>query len=904
MKIMLKKCIAIVMMIFILSSSIVINAAEEAAPVETSPLTEAQIETYNEDLDFLKSVGIWTSPQTDPVLTVTRGEFASAIAGLCNLDAQTNATLKYSDVNAETLFVEDIYAVGIMNLMVGSDGMFRPEENLTINQAVKTVVCALGYEAIANARGGYPDGYYSVAIDLGLIVGKGRDEVMTRRDVVDIITRACFVEVMDIKGINADNLDFQINKKNDALAIYHDIYELKGIFTDDGLTNLKGATKIPGNGVIIAGKRLSNETVKTDGYMGSNVIAYYNFKEDKLIYLKENPARNNILTVKAEDLIYESEKFKKTNVVYKKNKKTEEAEVSPYADFIYNGSAYPAFMVDDLKIKSGSLKFIDNDLDRTYDVVIAEEFVNHMLLSNNQVNQFVADSNGTEIHYGEYAKFEFLTTNGEEKAISLLKSNSILSVFASKDDTRIKIIVSEDKVDGKVTALEKYDEKEIVTIIHSVEGEQVETPYEYSATYLEHVANNVSGYDMPAIDDELTIRLDFEGRIAGIEDYKDQYHYAYFLAAGRDDGSKLAGKCLVKLCLDSGDIATVATAKKIIINGVETKNGNEILNVKDLYVDENPASDFRRQVVKIKTTSIGELKEIVTTNDADICKKATGFDPTRFCLVYKTPAGSYSEYYNAKRNSFSGKYIMDEKTVIFLVPADSGFDEKYIKVIPHEKLYELARRSNVRMYDADEFWTVGAVEVISQPGTGFLPKAMTVIKSVRGINADGEDIYMVTGRYKDEEYTFREERPGVIDSVVPGGLKFGDIVAIKVDENYNIIDLKMRVRTSEAAPFYEVTGNADTGEGVFYGHVYARNDKVITLSTDNGATVRAHAIATGPKPVIIDYVNHEVRQGTYADVPVSAMLDADGNFVYTDDGVSMYIYRYSGYINDCILVIK
>ena len=108
MKIILKKCIAIVMMIFILSSSIVIYAAEEAAPVETSPLTEAQIEKYNEDLDFLKSVGIWTSPQTDPVLAVTRGEFASAIAGLCNLDAQTNATLKYSDVNAETLFVEDL----------------------------------------------------------------------------------------------------------------------------------------------------------------------------------------------------------------------------------------------------------------------------------------------------------------------------------------------------------------------------------------------------------------------------------------------------------------------------------------------------------------------------------------------------------------------------------------------------------------------------------------------------------------------------------------------------------------------------------------------------------------------------------------------------------------------------
>ncbi len=905
MKIILKKFMALAMVIFIMSSGFAVFAAEEEnSPAGTPALTEAQLEKYNEDLEFLKAMGIWTSPQTDPALAVTRGEFASALAGLCNLDVQTNATLKYSDVTAETLFVEDIYAVSIMNLMVGSGGLFRPEDSLTFDQAAKAVVCALGYEAIANSRGGYPEGYYSLAIDLDLIVGRGRNEVMTRRDVVDLVKRACFVEIMDIIGITADKLDYQINKKNDALAIYHDVHELKGLFTDDGITNLKGATQCPGDNVIIAGHRLKNESVSTDGYMGVNVIAYYNESDGKLLYVKENEAKNNILTIKAEELVTDSEKFKKTNIVYKEDRKAEDVPVSPYSDFIYNGSAYPAFMVDDFKIKAGTLTLIDNDSDRVYDVVIAEEYVNYMLLTNNQVNEYVADAIGNEIHYGEYDKFEFLTTSGEEKAISLLKDKSILSVFASKDDAKIKIIVSEDKVDGKVTGIEKDDDKEIVTIIHSVEGEEVETAYEYSATFLENAENNISGYKLPAINDELTVRLDFEGRIAGIEAYSDMYQYAYFLAAGKDDSSKLVSKCLIKMCLNTGDIATIATSKKLIINGVATENGNDLLNIADLYVDGNTEGEFLPQVIKVKISSIGELKEIETTNDDEKCTSPMGFDPTRFCMVYKTASGSYSEYYNTKRQSYSGVYNMDENTTIFLVPRDDIFDENYIKVVQVEKLYDLARRADVRMYDANEFWTVGAVEVISQQGTGFLPKSMVVSKCIKGINADGDDIYMVTGRYKDEEYTFREERPGIIDSVIPGGPKFGDIIAIKVDENFNIIDVKMRVRTSEAAPFQEVTGSADTGEGVFYGHIYARNDKVVTLSTDRGATVRAHPIATGPKPVIIDYINHEVRQGTYLDIPVSATLDENGNFTYTDNGVTMYIYRYSGYINDCVVVIK
>lgn len=898
---MLKKCIALFMVVFIMSASFSVYAEESTDTVTIPSYTELQILEYNKDLEFLKAVGVWTSPYTDHINKVTRAEFASALAGLCNLDKAAAIQLTYTDVGADTPFAEDIYAVGVANLMVGSDNMFRPDDYITYNQAAKAVVSALGYDGIANSKGGYPDGFYSVAMSLGLSVGAGRDSYLTRYDVVTLFAKAAETDIMNVIGVENKDVVFSVTEGKTALDVYHNIAKTEDILTDNGLTNLKGKSQASGNNVIIGNIRLKNDTVNTDGLLGYNVIAYYKTDEEKLLYIEENEKKNDVLTINAEDLMTDSAKFTKTNVVYKNGNKSVGVKVSPYADFIYNYSAYSDFLADDMKIKTGTLTFVDTDFDKNYDVVIAEEFENFVIQANNVQSQVISDRHGNTINYGEYKKYEFFTITGETKAISLLKANSILSVFRSKDDTRIKVIVSEEKIPCKVTGLETdEDGKELVTVTRIVDGEEVETTFEYSESFLENVANNVRDFKKLSLNAEVSLRLDFQGRIAAIEDYNENYQYAYFLAAGKDTNSKLVEKCLVKLCLDTGDIATLVTAKKVIINGVATDNGSDILGVADLYADGDTSGEFQRQIVKIKLTSLGEIKELDTTNSAEKCTSPMGFDLTKFCLVYETPKNSYSDYLNSKRNSFSGEYNMDANTTIFLVPNDDEFDENYIKVIPHEKLYDLAQRSTVKLYDANEFWTVKAVEAKAIEGAGFLPKAMSVIKSVKGVNADGEDIYMVTGRYKDEEYTFREERPGLIDKKVPGGLKFGDIVAIKVDENYNIVDVKLRVRTSESGPFNDVV----SGEGVYYGHIYAKNDTTITLSTDYGASVKAHMIATGPQPIIIDYVNHEVRQGKYSDVPASASIDENGNFTFSDNGVTMYVYKYSGYINDAVVVFK
>ena len=917
MKNMLKRFISVIMAVFMMLTlfTVFASAEEAGAPAVEAAYTEQELAQYKRDIEFLKAVGIWVSPNTDYVNQVTRAEFASVLSRLCNLDEESfGVKLKYEDVTNDTQFSKYIYTVGVANLMVGSDMKFRPDDYITFDQAAKTVVTALGYDGIANDRGGYPHGFYSVALELGLTVGVSRDGYMTRRDVVTLIAKACEVELMGFIGVTHDAMYYKVNDDVTVLEAYHNITITKGQFLDDGLTNLKGKTENPGNNVIIGKLRLRNDSVVTDGLMGLNVIAYYNTAEKKVLFVEIDEQRNNILTLKAEELVTDSEKFTKTNVVYRNGKKSDDAKVSPYADFIYNGSAYLAFLANDLKIKAGTLTLVDTNRDFVYDVVIAEEYENYILQANNEALQLISDRNGNEFRYGEYDKFEFFDgATFETKPISRLKVNSVISVYASKDDVRIKFVVSETKIEGRVDAIET-DEKgnDIITVIHLVEGTETSSDFEYSATFIENVKNNVSGFQKAILNDNLTIRLDFEGRIAGFEGYKDQYQYAYFITAGKDDSAKLAPKCLIKMVVPSGDIVTISTAKKLIVNGVKTERGDDVLKISDLYEGGVVGNEFLPQIIKVKISPMGELKEIETTNESENCKSGLGFDLSKFCKVFETDKSrGYSEYYNNKRLSYDGKYIMDNNTAIYVVREGECFTEEDIKVVKPEELYDCAQRAWVKMYDANEYWVTKAVVVEPLDDYNYLRgSGFTISKVKKGVDADGEDIYFLTGLYKNVDYTYREAKPGIIDADlkaqgVEGGPQFGDIYYIKVDENFNIIGVKLMARTSDTTPFMKTQqGTLETGETVIYGHVLGKNDTSICTTTDYGSSMIVTPFGTALPPVVIDYRNHEIRVGTFAEIPVGASMDADGNFTMLDNGVMFYMYRYSGYTYQSAVVIR
>lgn len=117
-------------------------------------------------------LGVIPEEITDDTV-VTREYLAYSLTKLVIGDAELEpVNTVYVDVTENNPFSGYINHVSDLGLMTGSgDGYFRPEEPVTLTAVMKTVVKLLGYDAMAEYKGGWPNGYTSVAQSLKLYRG-------------------------------------------------------------------------------------------------------------------------------------------------------------------------------------------------------------------------------------------------------------------------------------------------------------------------------------------------------------------------------------------------------------------------------------------------------------------------------------------------------------------------------------------------------------------------------------------------------------------------------------------------------------------------------------------------------------------------------------------------------------
>lgn len=138
---------------------------------------------------------------------VTRGQMAKIIV----------TALGISDINAFDTVFDDVKSTywasgyidmaqkfGIIHGM--GDGTFLPENPVTNEQAVKMIICALGYEPLCLSRGVYPYSYMQVASQHGLLddldlLGTANAK---RKDVFVLIHNALDIPLMKQTGYGAD----------------------------------------------------------------------------------------------------------------------------------------------------------------------------------------------------------------------------------------------------------------------------------------------------------------------------------------------------------------------------------------------------------------------------------------------------------------------------------------------------------------------------------------------------------------------------------------------------------------------------------------------------------------------------------------------------------------------------
>ncbi|MCR3955280.1 MAG: S-layer homology domain-containing protein [Gudongella sp.] len=203
----MKKHLALVLaLVMVLSSFSFVSAAPDFSDLDGHENAEAVAR-----LELLNVLKGYPDGTFKPDNTITRAEFAAVavrVSGLENVAmAAQGLPTGFTDVPAwhwASGYVGTAAKMGIVNGI--GNGLFAPETPVKYEEAITMIVRALGYEPMAQARGGYPFGYLIVANEIDLLEDAmgTQGTWATRAFVAQITDNALEIPMMIQVGFGSD----------------------------------------------------------------------------------------------------------------------------------------------------------------------------------------------------------------------------------------------------------------------------------------------------------------------------------------------------------------------------------------------------------------------------------------------------------------------------------------------------------------------------------------------------------------------------------------------------------------------------------------------------------------------------------------------------------------------------
>lgn len=617
----------------------------------TSVMAYSDVEegTYvSEAVTVLSNLGIldgYEDGSFKPEATVTRAEMAKIVCETLGYDNMGTNKILFDDVSPKHWaggYISTAYGLGIINGY--GNGKFGPEDTVTYEQAVKMVVCALGYEPMAVDRGGWPAGYTSVAANIGLTKGMSSS---ARGDIAVLIYNALTTPVMEQTSYGSDTryevLDGAGNKEYKTILTKRDIYIVTGIVGDivDKDEIKFEVTYDSKDGEFEASER------EITFLIGNSDIANYTHQEVE-VYVAEDNGEYTVLAVRA------AKKTETFTLVSDDVKDIDGNKITYYVDSL-NSSRTKTLTIDkDATIeynKAGlgkdetiattiadkddvEIVFIENDGDSSYDVVVMTEYTSAVVET--------VDANRDRISFdGKVIVFDYddedityvlVDDNGNELTLDDFNEDDVIAYIIENGETvktakYIKIVkLSDSVITGKIESVHSGDK--IVTID--------DEDYEVIASIWDN--------KIFAPGTEGTFYIGITGKIVHYDDSTVKSNYGYILASGIDtDGfdDDIVVKMLTADGVDTYYLTDKAEAALVAKKGDNLDwNGGAAINA--------------NRFVEYKINSKGLISSLAW-NITDMSK-------------YK-----FEDAYNADTEILDGKFI-DKNTVVFVINEEDADD--------------------------------------------------------------------------------------------------------------------------------------------------------------------------------------------------------------------------------------
>lgn len=587
-----------------------------------------------------------------PEATITRAEMAKIVC----------ETLGYYGMGSDKTPFDDVepkhWAAGYINTAAGlgiingyGNGKFGPEDTVTYEQAIKMVVCALGYEPMAASKGGWSAGYISVAAQIGLTKGMSSS---ARGDIAVLIYNALTTPVMEQTSYGSENryevLDGTGNKPYKTILTNQDIYVVTAVV----------GKVVDRDYIEIDFTRDFDIYEPTDILIGDTDIADYTHQEveiymafddntDEYTALSVMPAKKTETFVLVSDDVKSIDGNKVTYYVDSLNSsRTKTLTIDKDATVEYNKTVL--FDVDDVtdeKVAAGAvdakitatkdgksyrvedieITLIENDGDSSYDVVVMTEYTSAVVET--------VDANRDRISFdGKVVVFDYddedityilVDNEGNELTLDDFNEDDVVAYIMDANTVKaseyIKIVkLSNSVITGRIDSVHSGDK--VVTI----DDEDYE------------VVSTVWNEDIFTPGAEGTFYIGITGKIVYYDDTKVKSNYGYILATGIDNDS-FDNETVVKMLTEDGIDTYYLTDR------METEYANKLAGIED-WVYSTPQ---RIRFVEYKINSKGLISSLKFIGETDTAN-----------------TDSISGKYNSDTEILDG-YFVDNNTLVFYI---------------------------------------------------------------------------------------------------------------------------------------------------------------------------------------------------------------------------------------------
>lgn len=776
-----------------------------------------------------------------PDATITRGEFTKLLVAtmLKKVPATLNAvSCGFNDVDTDPTVSWTIpyidYAVKASIINGYEDGTFRAKNTVTFAEAVKMVVCAMGYSTVVEKTEPWYDGYLKIAQSIGILNGAytGADVAASRGLVAQLIfnMNTSDKHITAIPGLNngQGGSIFDIPEE-DVLSIMDMVtaVENEGVEGQAGLQN--GTIKV-GNKTL---KVTAKSDVKIDDlykYLGKFLsVDYVEDGSSNVVKSISAYGLNSTVTVDAEDII----NVTGTYLEYDNNGKEKQIKYNDDLKIIHNGVGVPdldsELIKELLQVENGSITFVNGDNSSVYDAAFVTSYdVFFVATKGSDSDKTITDKymkvSGVpkSITFDEQPEnIEYKTHKGASSSYSAIKTDSVVSVARPYNrDTWYgvtKVIIS---ANNTKSGMIKAQSDDVFTVGSS--------DIELSNYYLNLV--EIEPSQVVETGDSATFYLDHENKLVAIS-VSDTNKYGYIASVEIDIMDK-DNVTLNIISSTSSSVKEYTLAKKVNVNGESGVNADKVpdkLSASADIINEDKASEIVEnasysQPIIFKTKSNGEINSITTVDTGDDAISLE-YSLGKATDKYKYYSGNIFKLDGtAKFNmTFNKTSTNNVTTTVFVVPKDREKDDEYQVITTSSQATKYF--TNLTEYDVEAFGvnsqTKNAQIVVVYGGTDpkvagstkavIIDKITSALDPITSEPSKRIDYYILGADDEDsenkQEIYVHEDYVTTLNSL---GLAKGDIV--KFAEKNDRVTLVEKIVTGEGHKLYnpdqdEVTGN-------------------------------------------------------------------------------------------------